>query len=161
MLRNSKVTLYRISFVLWTVVILWQCQSKNDAPDVYDGMDSRTAIRMRQYMVQGKSLYQMHCQNCHGDTGQGLGELIPPLAKSDYLMSDIDRALCIIKNGQKGEITVNGVVYNQIMPASSALKDLEIAEIATYIANSWGNKSGLVEVKHVQDVLGSCQSKSY
>ena len=34
---------------------------------------------------QGERLYVQHCSGCHGEQGQGLGTLIPPLAGSDYL----------------------------------------------------------------------------
>lgn len=39
-------------------------------------------------MARGKSLYGVYCQSCHGDQGQGVESVFPPLVKSDYLMAD-------------------------------------------------------------------------
>lgn len=125
--------------------------------DIYEGLDERTRIRLRQYMSEGAQLYNQYCSNCHQMEGQGLAALIPPLAGSDFLMADAKRAACIIKNGQSGKITVNGVEYDGVMPML-ALKDLEIAEIVTYISNSWGNKAGLIDVNDVATYLKECES---
>lgn len=153
---------FLLALSLWLNAVLTQCDSKPEGEvDIYEGMDMRTKVRMRQYMVQGKQLYVIHCQNCHGEDGKGLGELIPPLAKADYLMEDINRAICITQNGQQGSIMVNGKEYNQPMPAHYDLKPLEIAEIITYITNAWGNKSGIHEVKEVEGVLAGCERSSY
>jgi len=114
--------------------------------------------KFAKYMIQGKQLYTTHCSNCHQDKGEGLGELFPPLANSDYMLENIPRTICGIKNGIKGEIKVNGKTYNQAMPALSRLTNLEIAEISTYVYNSWGNEKGMVEIETVEKVLSNCSN---
>jgi len=109
------------------------------------------------YMIQGKQLYTTHCSNCHQENGNGLGKLFPPLAESDYMLADIPRSICIIKNGLKREIEVNGKTYNQAMPALDRLSNLEIAEISTYIYNSWGNEKGMIELETVEESLSNCK----
>ncbi|HEY0609559.1 MAG TPA: c-type cytochrome, partial [Chitinophaga sp.] len=42
-------------------------------------------------MARGKTLYGTYCQSCHGNQGQGVEGVFPPLAKSDYLMADRKR----------------------------------------------------------------------
>lgn len=118
--------------------------------------DRRTELRLKQYKVEGAKIYVTYCANCHQQDGNGLASLYPPLAKSDYLMEDFKRAACIIKNGQTDEIEVNGVTYNQMMPGNP-ISTLEIAEVLTYVANSWGNEGGLVPVKEVEKWLGACE----
>ncbi|GAA5042913.1 hypothetical protein GCM10011506_45860 [Marivirga lumbricoides] len=113
--------------------------------------------KFAKYMVAGKQLYTTHCSNCHQESGQGLGKLYPPLAKSDFMMQNVNRTACLIKNGIKGEIIVNNITYNQEMPALEELTNLEVAEIATYIYNSWGNERGFVTVKEVETSLSNCQ----
>ena len=66
------------------------------------------------------------------DEGNGLGQLIPPLANSDYLLEDLARAVRIIKFGQKGPIEVNGKSYNQPMPANPQLTNQEIQMLLAY-----------------------------
>lgn len=64
--------------------------------------------------------------------------------------------ICLIKNGIQGEIIVNGKSYNKPMPPLPRLTDLEIAEIATYIYNTWTHQDGLIEVKEVSRTLSQC-----
>lgn len=91
-------------------------------------------------MEAGKSTYNAVCMACHMSSGQGIPSVFPPLAKSDYLMEDVDRAIENLLNGLSGEITVNDTKYNQVMPASG-LDDQDIADVLNYVMNSWGNKA--------------------
>ena len=107
----------------------------------------------KRYFSNGQRLYAIHCQNCHLDKGQGFGKLMPPLRQSDYLLADMSRAARIIKYGLEGPITVNGVDYNQPMPAFKNLKNLEIAELLTFIGNSWGNATGAISIGTVEEAI--------
>ena len=89
-------------------------------------------------MERGKNLYGRSCLACHQSAGQGIASAFPPLAKSDYLNADVDRAIEIALYGKTGEITVNGEKYNSVMP-SQGLSDEEAASVLTYIYNSWDN----------------------
>lgn len=62
-----------------------------------------------------------------------------------------------MKYGKKGSITVNGVMYNLEMKAITSLTELEIAEIATYIYNTWDHKRGIVDLTQVHGALAKCQ----
>ncbi|HAZ26710.1 MAG TPA: cytochrome C, partial [Algoriphagus sp.] len=84
---------------------------------------------------------------------KGLGKLIPPLNESDYFKESIHRSVWIMKNGQKGEIIVNGEAYNQAMPANPQLTALEISQISTYLYNIWGNEEGVISSKDVEKFL--------
>ena len=119
-------------------------------------MTSREEIRLKQYQVQGAKVYATYCANCHQQDGKGLASLYPPLAGSDYLLENLPRAACIVKHGQSKEIVVNGVTYNQMMPANP-ITNLEIAEVLTFIGNAWGNEAGLVGVKDVDKWLEECE----
>jgi len=71
--------------------------------------------------------------------------------------NNFEQVLCLMKYGIEGELIVNGKNYNLAMPGIPLLTDLEIAEIATYIYNAWGNKRGLVDVKDVNLILATCR----
>ena len=113
-------------------------------------------IKLEQYLVEGQQLYLQHCSSCHQREGEGLARLFPPLNKSDYLDDNVEGVICIIRNGLEGPIVVNGVEFNQPMPANPRLTPLEIAEITTYVYNSWGRSEGLISVKEVEKVLKAC-----
>jgi cytochrome c551 len=105
------------------------------------------------FAVTGKQLYENYCGNCHQNDGNGLGKLIPPLRDADYFKASIHRTVWVMRNGQKGEIVVNGQTYNQAMPANPQLKPLEIAQIATYLYNIWGMKEGVISSAEVEKYL--------
>ncbi len=99
---------------------------------------------------RGKVLYDKYCTGCHQATGAGMPGAFPPLAKSDYLTADKKRAIKILINGLTGPITVNGQKYNSVMPNFAYLKDDEMADVLTYVLNSWGNKLGSISVADVK-----------
>lgn len=108
-------------------------------------------------MSIGKQIYNQRCQHCHGEKGRGLGKLYPPIDSSDYLVENRQLLACIIRNGQAGPIIVNGIKYNQVMPANPDLFEDEIAQVSTYILNAWSNDEGLVEKDEVSKALLNCE----
>ena len=112
--------------------------------------------KFQQYFVQGEQIYLQFCSNCHQKDGKGLGLVYPPLAPSDFMDKNFEEVICLMKNGRQGEMTVNGNVYNQPMKGIPALTELEIAEIATYIYNSWGRERGLISVNDAGKILQIC-----
>ncbi|MGI9546457.1 MAG: c-type cytochrome [Flavobacteriaceae bacterium] len=88
---------------------------------------------------RGKVVYADFCVTCHLGTGEGVEETYPPLANSDFLRNNREKSIRGVKFGQRGEIVVNGVIYNNTM-LPLGLEDEEIADVMNYINNSWGNK---------------------
>lgn len=95
-------------------------------------------------MELGKAIYAANCAACHQLDGNGIPAAFPPLAKSDYLMADADRSIDAVLKGLTGKITVNGAVYDSVMPAV-ALNDDQIASVLTYVRNSFGNTGAMIE----------------
>lgn len=116
----------------------------------------KSSPKFRQYYVQGEKLYLKHCSNCHQADGSGLGRVYPPLDTSDYMEKNLKEVVCLIRYGKSGELIVNGEQFNQPMQGVTALSDLEIAEIATYIYNSWTHARGMLDVKEVSEILNDC-----
>ncbi len=112
------------------------------------------------YTSQGQNptaeLYQAKCANCHMEQGEGLKQLIPPLAGADYLVRTAD-LVCIIRNGASGEMVVNGQTYNQPMPANPELTETDIANLINYIRNQWGNEYPYISTEEVQKHLQNCE----
>ncbi len=127
-----------------TVTLFTSCQSE----------EQQTYNR---YYSMGSVLYIQHCQNCHGTNAEGLGNLIPPLTDSVYLRKNLAQLPCVVKNGLKDTITVAGKKFSGNMPAQGNLSSIEIAEILTYITNSFGNKMGLIDAPKVNTNLAGCR----
>src|SRR5688572_5400950 len=92
----------------------------------------------------GKALFAGTCSTCHQANGEGMEGVFPPLAKSDYIAADAKRVPQAILHGLVGPVKVNGKDYNSNMPPMSQLTDDEVANISTYVLNSWGNPGGRV-----------------
>jgi len=105
---------------------------------------------------QGKILYTNFCENCHMADGTGLVGVIPPLAGADYLAINGEAVPCIIRNGIKGELVVNGKTYSTEMAGIERLTEFEITNIINYIHTSWGNDLPIVEHLQVREWLNPC-----
>ena len=117
-----------------------------------DSCQSAEQIKLEQYYIGGKVIYEQNCANCHQKDGKGLQNLYPPLAGSDFLQNKT-RVIQTIKNGLTGEIKVNGKIYNQPMPANSHLQNLDIAEVVTYIYYEWAKEQKITTVEEVEKAL--------
>jgi cytochrome c551 len=125
-----------------------------------DSKPSTSSTKFQQYFIQGEQLYEKNCSNCHQKNGAGLGLLYPPLNKSDFMDNHFEEVICIMRNGKEGELIVNGKSFNKQMKGISTLTDLEIAEIATYIYNTWGRQHGIVEVQEASRILSKCDTST-
>lgn len=151
---SSKLQQY-ISCVLVTsgLITILSC-SASDSKKANDN----STVKFTQYYNRGEGLYLQHCSNCHQENGTGLGLLFPPLNKSDYLEKNLDSVLCLMRHGKSGALMVNGKQFNKEMKGIPTLTDLEIAEIATYIYNTWENDRGIIEVNYVSNALQTCET---
>ena len=110
------------------------------------------ALTAQEQINAGKALFAGTCSTCHQAEGQGLEGVFPPLAKSDYIAKDAKRVPTVVLHGLTGPVQVNGKDYNSVMPPMSQLTDDEIANIATYVLNSWGNPGGRVTKEEVAQI---------
>jgi nitrite reductase (NO-forming) len=97
-------------------------------------------LTLDEQIKAGEAHFNGTCSVCHQPNGQGLEGVFPPLAGSDLLATTPKRAITIALNGLTGPVTVNGKIYNSVMPPMSQLNDDEIANILTYVTHAWGNK---------------------
>lgn len=103
------------------------------------GVESTRVAHSKQERIEmGKRLFTTMCATCHQLAGQGVANKYPPLAGSDFLNADKDRAILVLLHGRSGEIVVNGKTYNNTMP-SFPLSDDDIANALTYAYNHFGN----------------------
>ncbi len=119
------------------------------SPAAAKSVITENALSKPEKMTLGKKVYSSSCFACHQSNGEGIANAFPPLAKSDFLNKDVNRAINTILYGLSGEITVNGKKYNSQMPAQ-VLSDKEVASVITYIYNSWGNNGTEVTEEQVR-----------
>jgi len=95
----------------------------------------------------GRRVYGNVCTACHQPSGLGIEGAFPPLAGSDFLNADKQRAIHIVATGLSGTIQVNGKSFNSQMPALN-LSDEDVANALTFVYSQWGNAGH--EVKPVE-----------
>ncbi len=100
-------------------------------------------------MERGKQVYNAHCLACHQADGSGNPGMYPPLDLTETVLGDKDKLIDITLHGLTGEIEVKGEIYNQVMIPHNFLTDEQIADVLTYIRNSFGNEAEAVSVEEV------------
>jgi nitrite reductase (NO-forming)/hydroxylamine reductase len=136
--------------------------AKEESAAPAKAVDSATAVHaaeassksLDERIADGGKVYSTVCAACHQAEGQGLAGAFPPLAESDYLAAGAGPAIAAVINGLSGPVTVNGKDYNAVMPNLSYLSDEEVADVVTFVMNSWGNPGGEVSSGEVTAVRG-------
>ncbi len=109
--------------------------------------------------LDGKAEYLV-CQTCHQENGEGLPNLYPPLAGSEWINGEPEVPIAIILHGLQGEITVKGQKFNNVMAPWASLSDAQIAAILTHERSSWGNTSSAVTAEQVAAVRAATASRT-
>jgi mono/diheme cytochrome c family protein len=103
-------------------------------------------------MARGKKVYDATCLACHQPDGSGVPNMNPPLIKTKWVLGDKKQLTKIVLKGmQGGEIEIDGdKFHNPMPPQESTLTDQEIADVLTFVRNSFGNKASMVTVAEVK-----------
>jgi mono/diheme cytochrome c family protein len=102
-------------------------------------------------MDRGKKVYGATCIACHQPDGLGVQRMNPPLAQTKWVLGDKKALAKIVLGGLKGgEIEIDGDdFHNPMPPLAGALTDVQIADVLTYVRNSFGNKASAVTAAEV------------
>ena len=103
-------------------------------------------------MKRGEVVFNSYCLACHQANGGGVPNLYPPLIKTSYVLGERKALITIILKGLAGEIEVNDATYNGVMPPHNFLTDQQVADVLTYVRNSFGNKAALIKPAEVKPV---------
>ncbi len=127
------------------IIVLSSFQSKPPAPGIKASID------------RGKKVYDITCLACHQADGLGVQRMNPPLVKTKWILGDKKALARIVLNGLKGgEIEIDGDnFHNPMPPQATALTDQQIADVLTYVRNSFGNKASAVAVADVKAARGT------
>lgn len=124
--------------------------------DVLATAQPAAALTKEAQIAAGKTLYSGTCSACHQEPGTGVAGAFPPLAKSDFFAKNPkERSIEVVLNGLTGPVTVNGQEFNGVMPAHGHLPNETVANILTYVLNSWENPGGRVTPEEVEQVRSS------
>lgn len=114
----------------------------------------QTAKTLQASVNRGKEVYVLQCLTCHQVDGGGVANLNPPLdAATAVNGNDKARLIRIVLQGLTERKEIDGEFYANNMAPHPDLSDQQIADVLTYIRNSWSNKASAVtpaEVKLVR-----------
>jgi len=131
---------------------------------VLKDIDNRRKAKLNEGLVKayprGAKIFKTVCQTCHGDDGNGIQSLAPPLNESQWVKGDKHKVAAIVLFGLSGPVNVNGKVYKAPevsgeMPgigSNDEFSDSDIAEVISFIRNAWSNKAEPLTAQDVQKV---------
>jgi mono/diheme cytochrome c family protein len=102
--------------------------------------------------MTGEQTYTKYCLTCHQVGGTGVRNMFPPLTGNENITAPSKELITIVLFGLTGPIVVNGMEYDQVMPAQDYLTDKQIADVLTFIRSSWGNKASPVKPEEVSKI---------
>lgn len=102
-------------------------------------------------MERGQKVYESTCLACHQADAGGVPNMNPPLIKTKWVLGSKTALATIVLKGLKGgEINIDGDTFSNPMPAQeTVMTDQQIADVLTYVRNSFGNKASAVTVAEV------------
>lgn len=103
-------------------------------------------------IARGKVLYQNICLACHQADGSGVPRMNPPLIRTSFVLGDKTKLITIVLNGLNDDVEIEGEYYSNPMPPQAQLKDEEIADVLTFVRNSFGNKASAIKPAEVKAV---------
>jgi mono/diheme cytochrome c family protein len=101
-------------------------------------------------IARGAQVYQKVCLACHQADGGGIQRMNPPLIKTEYVLGDKKRLINIVLNGLTSGVEIDGDTYSNPMPSQAGLTDQQIADVLSYVRNSFGNKASIVTPAEVK-----------
>lgn len=132
------------TFVLMILLLSFQSAPKKQVKPHLAGNTS---------MARGKMIYMQRCLVCHQPDGGGVPNLNAPLdGASAVVGKDKAKIIRITLQGMSERVEIDGERYNNNMAPQSDLSDQQIADVLTYIRNTWTNKASIVTPAEVKAV---------
>jgi mono/diheme cytochrome c family protein len=114
------------------------------------GLPVQNKNLLKASLERGKKEYAEQCLSCHQVDGGGVQNMNPPLTKTKWVLGDKTKLVQVVLKGMKGETEINGDIYHNVMAPHSELTDQQIADVLTYVRNSFGNKASAVTPAQVK-----------
>src|SRR5687768_10696426 len=86
---------------------------------------------------RGKMVYATNCLPCHQADGSGVPNLNPPLIQTSWVLGAKAVLINQVLKGSKGTVEIEGDRFENAMPAQAHLSDQQIADVLTYVRNSF------------------------
>ncbi len=157
----GTMTVYYSTSIRWKIVVhiivvlvFVSCGGKSDKKEIKP-IDTETLKEQVPNLASkniephpGESVYIKYCLQCHRADGSGIPGMHPPLTPNKWI-KDKEKMVEIVLNGMSGEIKIDGIVYDNLMPPHDHLTDLQLANVISYVRSNFGNELEPVTQKEV------------
>jgi mono/diheme cytochrome c family protein len=103
-------------------------------------------------VTRGKTVYDTYCLPCHQADGSGVPTMNPPLVKTSWVLGNKTILIEQVLKGSTGKVVIDGEKFHGAMPAQTQLTDEQIADVLTFVRNSFGNKASIVTPAEVKAI---------
>ena len=130
---------------------------KKTFADIKKNEFNKNISLLKKQFPRGVQVFQNICKTCHGDDGNGLPSLAPPLNQSSWVVGDKRKLIAIALYGLTGPVTVNNKTYKAPeisgeMPGminNDELGEEDIAQVLSFVRKNWSNKADAVSAAEV------------
>jgi mono/diheme cytochrome c family protein len=136
-------------FVCFFIPCLLRAQTKKPTTK---STTSSTSSSLKFAISRGKVVYTKTCLTCHQVDGSGVPNLNPPLIKTTWVLGSKTVLVKQVLKGSNGTVEIDGDSFRNTMPPQPKLTDQEVADVLTYVRNSFGNKASQVSAAEVKSI---------
>ncbi|HLL43310.1 MAG TPA: c-type cytochrome, partial [Segetibacter sp.] len=157
-LQNKEAAYYKKSLAFNSDTSLTiNKRLKKVIDDIAKAKNNSNAENIAKLYPKGVALFGSVCQTCHGQDGNGVPSLAPPLNGSEWVVGDKNKLIPIVLYGLTGPVKVAGKEYkapeiNGDMPGigqNKEFSDDDVAQVLNFIRSSWGNKGQKISASDV------------
>jgi len=138
-------------FLLAVQVAQSQTSQKKTAP-TKTTTKATASSSLKSTMQRGELVYKSVCLTCHQADGGGVPRMNPPLIKTKWVLGDKTKLITLMLKGMNEPIEIEDEEYHNPMPPHTELNDQQIADVLTFVRNSFGNKASMVTSSEVKSV---------
>jgi len=138
-------------FVLLLIPGLVKAQTKKPASSTSKSTGS-SVNSLKSSITRGNTVYTLYCLTCHQVDGSGVPNLNPPLIQTKWTLGPKTVLIEQVLKGSSGKVEIDGETFHNTMPPLATLTDQQIADVLTYVRNSFGNKASMVTPAEVKAV---------
>jgi mono/diheme cytochrome c family protein len=142
----------RFFFITTILIILGGIKLSSTQTKEGKATTAKNQVVTAAVMSNGKKIYQQYCLTCHMADGAGVPNMNPPLVKTTRVLGDKTKLIQVILKGLNTGEEIDGETYTNVMPPHNFLNDQQVADVLTFVRNSFGNKSTKISPAEVKTV---------
>ena len=102
--------------------------------------------------LAGKAVYDSYCLPCHMSNGKGAPGMNPPLVGTEWVLGNKERLIKVILQGLNEPVEIQGEIYQNVMASHAFLSDQQIADVLSFVRQSFGNNASEITADEVAEV---------